>query len=492
MASVDPPATCPKCGSAELTQDPDVLDTWFSSWLWTFSPLGWPESTGDLRTFHPTSVLVTAADIIFFWVARMIMASYEFVGEPPFTEVIYTGLVRDAQGRKLSKSLGNSPDPMELMDEYGADALRFVLTMLTPTGADINFGEETVETGRNFCNKIWNATRLLFSNLQNVGLVFPPSDPSAMEDDLWPADDDRDAEAAFAGMYARAVGAALPAEERAPLTLEDEWLLHTLAEANAEYHAAMEARRLNDAAYAAYDCFWHEYCDWYLEAIKSRLHGDDLPAKRTALLVALFAHSVLLRMLHPFLPYITEELWASHLATGGYCMTTPMPRFSARAPFATAAERFSLAKDLVAAARNLRNEMGIAPGRRGTLVLRSGDGHRADLEAVAPYVEQLAKLESVSWSGVDQAKPEPSSATVVGEIEVFLPMAGLVDLDKERERLQKEREGVVRRLTAVQAKLENANFVSKAPAEVVQRERDLARDLEATLGKIDGQLSTLE
>jgi valyl-tRNA synthetase len=490
------PPRCGDCGADDLRQDDDVLDTWFSSWLWTFSPLGWPDRTSDLERFHPTTVMVTAADIIFFWVARMIMASYEFLGEPPFTEVVYTGLVRDGEGRKLSKSLNNSPDPMDIMDRFGADALRFVLVMLTPTGQDINFGDDTVEVGRNFCNKMWNATRLLFTHLDDSGLRFPAADPSAMVSDM-AADgvregDESDAALAFAELYRRAIGADLPEGDLGPLALEDRWMIHRVATAAQGLEAAFAARRLNDAAYAGYDCFWHEYCDWYLEAIKPRLRGEDAAARRTALLVALMVHGILLRLLHPFLPYITEELWSIHPATSGFCMVAPMPRFGDRAPFGAAAERFELARNLVTAARNLRSELGVPPGRRGDLILRGSPGRVVELEEIAARVEALAKMESVRVEPTSQTKPPQAVAAVVGDVEVFLPVAGLVDLEKEKARLAKERDAVARRLAGVQAKLGNANFVERAPSEVVERERELAVSLEETLAKIDGQVATLE
>jgi len=483
VVSIDPVTTCPGCGSDDVSQDNDVLDTWFSSWLWTFSPLGGPDDTEDLRRFHPTSVMVTGADIIFFWVARMIMASYEFRGEPPFTEVLYTGIVRDAKGRKLSKSLGNSPDPMDLMDKYGADALRFVLLMLTPTGQDINFGEESVETGRNFCNKIWNATRLVFSHLEGLGLEFPDADPASMARE-WRVTDDADA---FAGLYRAAFGAGPPAAEMAPLQLEDRWIVHRVLQTADQVHADLASRRLNDAAHAAYACFWHEFCDWYLEAIKARLHADDPAPKRTATLVALWVHGTLLRLLHPFLPYLTEELWESHPATAGYCMVAPMPRFAGDRPFATEAAAFELAKELVGAARNLRNEIGVAPGKRGRLVLVRGDDG-GQLASIRDLVERLAKMETVE---LGSGRPEQAVSTVVGDVEVHLPMGGLVDLDKERERLGKQRDEVQRRLGGVRGKLGNASFVERAPAEVVQRERDLEASLLETLEKLEQQIAAL-
>ena len=485
------PSACAQCGSTVLRQDEDVLDTWFSSWLWTFSPLGWPEDTEDLRRYHPTSTLVTGHEIIFFWVARMIMASYEFLGEKPFSEVVFTGIVRDKQGRKMSKSLGNSPDPIEIIEKYGADALRFVLLMLAPTGQDINFDEEMVETGQHFCNKIWNATRLLFSHLENAPIEFAAAEEKAMSADLsgdLPAGDDQ---AVFAELYRRVFGAPLPEGQWAPLQLEDRWILHETAEAARRVTAAVEARRLNDAARGVYDMFWKEYCDWYLEAIKPRLQGEDEAARRTALLVALTVHALLLRMMHPFLPNLTEELWELHPQTAGFVIIAPWPRAEHSLPWAEDAEHFALVKELVTSARNLRHQLDVPPGKRGKLVLQVEGDRRAVVEKLREHVATLAKMEEVvvSPSG---AKPERSVGAVVLDIEVYLPIDGLIDPEKETRRLRKEVEQTEKRLQGLRAKLSNENFVERAPAEVVQRQRELAGEVEETLEKLRRQLAALE
>jgi len=489
FVSVQTPEACPECGDKNLTQDNDVLDTWFSSWLWTFSTLGWPEQTPDLKKFHPTSVLVTGADILFFWVARMIMAGYEFLGEPPFTEVLYTGIVRDEKGRKLSKSLGNSPDPLELMDRYGADALRFALIMLTPTGQDINFTDETCETGRNFCTKIHNATRLLFGALEESGLVFGQADPAQMAATL-PGGDPDDAAAWFAGFFRASFGQDLPDAPVADLALEDRWMLHRLAEAAGRLEREMEARRLNDAAYAGYACFWNEFCDWYLESIKPRLRGEDEAARNTALLVALAVHGSMLRLLHPFLPYITEELWSRHPASAGFIVAAPMPSFSEASPFADDATRFELVREFVGAARNLRSELGVPPGKRGRMLL-AGEGDEDGLALITGQIEVLAKLETVELIKRGE-QPKQSVSAVVDRFECFLPLEGLIDLEKERERLDKERVQLEGRLRGVRAKLGNEKFTGRAPAEVVQRERDNEQSIQSTLEKLGRQIADLE
>ncbi len=485
------PAKCSTCAATELRQDEDVLDTWFSSWLWTFSPLGWPDETQDLKKYHPTSTLVTGHEIIFFWVARMIMASYEFLGEKPFSEVVFTGIVRDDKGRKMSKSLGNSPDPIEIIEKYGADALRFVLLMLAPTGQDINFGEEMVETGQHFCNKIWNATRLLFSNLETAGLAFPAADPSAMAKDLGADLPREDPDALFATLYLRVFGGALPSVALGPLQLEDRWILQELSDAAARVEAAVESRRLNDAARGVYEVFWKEFCDWYLEVIKPRMQGDDVADRNTALLVALTVHGILLRILHPFLPNLSEELWEHHPASAGFCMIAPFPSFGSPLPFQTEAERFLLVKELVGSARNLRHELKVAPGKRGRLLLRVPSSRLSEVGELASHIAVLAKMDEVEVAGPGE-KPERSVAAVVGEVEIYLPIEGLIDLKKEESRLRKEAEQAQGRLKGLRAKLGNENFLRRAPGEVIERQRALAAEVEETLRKLEQQLADLE
>jgi valyl-tRNA synthetase len=418
----------------------------------------------------------------------MIMAGYEFLDEPPFTEVLYTGIVRDEQGRKLSKSLGNSPDPLELMDRYGADALRFVLIMLTPTGQDINFSDETCETGRNFCTKIHNATRLLFGSLAESGLRFGTSDPERMTAELSPRDGE-DPDSWFGRFFAASCGQDLPGADTAPLELEDRWVLNRLAVAARRVDREMEARRLNDAAYAGYSCFWNEFCDWYLEAIKPRLRGGDAASRNTALLVALSVHAALLRLLHPFLPYITEELWSRHPVTSGFIVTAPMPSFERAVPLAGDAARFELIREIVGAARNLRSELGVPPGRRGRLLLASE--RPAELEGLAGPIATLAKLEEVEIIEPG-TQPRQSVSAVVQGHECFLPLAGLVDLEKERQRLDRERTRLEGRLQGIRAKLANEKFTSRAPEEVVARERENERAIVDTLEKLEQQIASLE
>jgi valyl-tRNA synthetase len=495
IVTVDTPTHCPACKSARLEQDPDVLDTWFSSWLWTFSPLGWPERTDDLARYHPNQVLVTAADIIFFWVARMIMASYEFLKEPPFTEVLFHGIVRDPEGRKLSKSLGNSPDPIDLIDTYGADALRCSLVMLTPTGQDIFFSEASLEVGRNFCNKIFQATKLVLGYWDEAGLpaeapAGATPDPARLELSSGRGWDDAPA-AALAGLWRDVFGGELPvALGDDDLTLEDRWMLGRLCVSAAECNEHYERRRLNDASSAAFSFFRHEFCDWYLEAIKPRLRDPE--QRQGAVLAAVLALGVSYKLLHPVMPFITEELWSWLPPSRGFLMVSPYPVCKGEAPFAGAQTAFAQVMEITGVLRNLRSELGVAPGRRGRGVLRVA--RPEDVVplrgAVAERIALLAKLEHVEvvHGGAD---PRPAGAGVAGQVEVFLPMEGLVDIDRERERLAKELAKMDGWIAGCRAKLANEKFVASAPAQVVQQQRDLLAENESTAEKLRERLAGL-
>ena len=479
ICATETPTVCPECGGAALTRDPDVLDTWFSSWLWTFSPLGWPDGTADMERFHPTSLLVTAADIIFFWVARMVMASYHFLGEPPFTEVLFTGIVRDGEGRKMSKSLGNSPDPIDLIDKYGADALRCSMVMLTPTGQDIFFSEQSLEVGRNFCNKIFQATKLVLnfwdqagyetSAGEGAGCDLAPAVAAAAADDL---------PGTVSAMWRAVFGSEPPVRpDSSGFRLEDEWILGRLCATVEEVNGNMERRRLNDAAYSAYNFFRHEFCDWYLEAIKPRLRDPD--QRGDALMIAMLNLGICYKLLHPVMPFITEELWSQLPPASGYLMTSRFPVCVGAAPFAARVERFSRLMEIVGVIRNLRTELGVQPGLRGRVVLRSPDaGLRAELESDSALISLLAKLEQVTVvSGGDD--PSPAGAGVAGAVEIFLPMAGLVDVEREMERLAAELQKVEGWILGARKKLSNENFVSRAPAEVVAQQREQLTENEA-------------
>ena len=489
ICTIETPTACPSCGAAGPVQDADVLDTWFSSWLWTFSPLGWPDGSEDLKRFHPTSVLVTGPDIIFFWVARMIMASYHFLDEAPFAEVVFHGIVRDDQGRKMSKSLGNSPDPIELMDKYGADALRMSMIMLTPTGQDVFFGEETLEVGRNFCNKVFQATKLVLGAWDETGLAAVAGGDGTCDFDAVTAAADRPA-AAAAELWRQVFGAEAPTEFRdEEIGLEDRWLLNRLAVVTAEVNANLERRRLNDAAYAAYNFFRHELCDWYLESVKPRLRDDDRRSEAACLAVAALGASY--KLLHPVMPFITEELWGQLPGSGGYLMTSTFPTAS-EPPFVADAARFQQLADVVSAVRSLRADLNVPPGRRGRAVLRPASRDQAAvLSADTEAIALLAKLEGVEVMFEGEA-PSPAGIGMAGTIEVFLPMAGLIDLAKERERLGKELSQVEGWIAGGHKKLSNEGFAARAPEDVVQREREQLAENEAKAETLRQRLSALD
>jgi len=501
IAAEAEPTGCPRCQEQDLVQDSDVLDTWFSSWLWTFSPLGWPDQTEDLERFHPTTVMVTAADIIFFWVARMVMASYEFLDEEPFSEVIFHGLVRDQQGRKMSKSLGNSPDPIELIDTYGADALRCSLVMLTPTGQDIFFSESSLEVGRNFCNKIFQATKLVLGAWDEASL---PGDPEADPEEprpsanadldlaalLGPFDSEANLAQGLGRLWQATFGNGMPCELRGEdIQLEDRWLLELLGRTASKCNLNMKRRRLNDATYVAFNFFRHELCDWYLEVIKPRLRDPE--RRETALVVAVLGLALSYKMLHPVMPFITEELWSWLPPARGFLMTSAFPTCPSGPFFPESRRRFEQVKEVVTVVRNLRNELGVPPGKRGHVILRAPGQLSESLSADADRIALLAKLEKVEvvTGGAD---PTPAGVGVAGPVEVFLLMTGLVDVAKERERLQKELAKIDGWLRGCRAKLDNQKFLANAPEEVIQRQRDLLAENEEKADTLRLRLEALQ
>ena len=450
------------------TQDPDVLDTWFSSWLWPFATMGWPEKTDTLARFYPTTDLVTGPDIIFFWVARMIMAGFEYMGELPFRNVYFTGIIRDKQGRKMSKSLGNSPDPLDLISKYGADALRFGVMRSAPLGADVLFDEKNVELGRNFCTKLWNAAR--FRQMQGG------SGPD---------------------------GHVTEAEIRPDLlTSDDRWILAKLDVAIAEVTTSLEEYRFSDAANALYRFFWSEYCDWYLEASKSALQSDDLAHRANTLAVVDYVFSHALRLFHPFLPFITEELWQGMgFATdmpakqgGETIMFAPWPKAftqEEREYFGlteAAAKEATDKYEVVNAGRGLRRDFNIASNKRVRFVLRRTSPlapHDRNVLAVLLNTESFEVVDG-TWAA---ASGTPTALTPLGEL--YLPLEGLVDVAAEKERLGKELSKVEAELEKVRAKLADENFAAKVPAKVLdehrQRERDWS-DKHAQLTKLRAAL----
>jgi valyl-tRNA synthetase len=421
-------------------QDPDVLDTWFSSWLWPFATMGWPEKTETLAKFYPTTDLVTGPDIIFFWVARMIMAGHEWMGELPFRNVYFTGIIRDKQGRKMSKSLGNSPDPLDLIAQYGADALRFGVMRSAPLGADVIYDEKNVELGRNFCTKLWNAAR--FRQMQG-GATEAEIDPRR-------------------------------------LTADDRWILMKLHAAIREVSTALEEYRFAEATSALHRFFWSEFCDWYLEAIKAALYGEDAELKANTLAVFDFVFAHTLRLFHPFLPFITEELWQGL----GYAAELPADRGGTTIMNAvwptplsddewhyfdldpSASELAQARYDTVTAGRALRRDFNLASSKKLRFLLRAA--LPAHDRAVVQLLLNADPLELVPLDWV--APPgTPSVLTPLGEL--FLPLAGHLEVAAERERLGKEIAKAEAELAKVRGKLADENFTAKVPATVLEEHR---------------------
>ncbi len=442
------PDKCPKCGGA-VRQDEDVLDTWFSSALWPFSTLGWPHKTDDLRYFDPNSVLVTGYDIIFFWVARMIFSGIEQMGMPPFHTVLIHGLVRDAQGRKMSKSLGNGVDPLEIIDQYGADALRFALTMGVSPGNDMRFSTEKVEAARNFANKIWNASRFVMMNL--------------------------DGHEELTGKT---------------LTLADPWILTRYQQAVREVTAHLEDYDLGLAAQKAYDFAWSEFCDWYIELAKSRLNGDDPAGKAAARAVLIHVLTGLLKLLHPFMPFITDAVYRNLPGTRGTIMSASWPMPQASYDFPNEAAQMEGIMDIIRAVRNLRAEMNVAVGKKAQLWLLPQAGWAQALDDAKPLFARLAWVSDTKlMDAVPQGEKLVSAVTPAAEL--YIPLGDLVDLDKERARLTKERDNLVAEIARAEAKLNNPGFTGKAPEALVNAERDKLEANRAMLETLKARIADM-
>jgi valyl-tRNA synthetase len=460
-AAVEDPSACPKCGGRDVQQDPDVLDTWFSSWLWPFSVFGWPEKTDDLKAFYPTHTLSTAPEILFFWVARMIMAGYEFMGEAPFTQVYVHATVRDKYGRKMSKSLGNGIDPLEVVRRYGADALRWTVLSAAAVGTDFNLDHEDLEAafspGRNVANKIWNAGRF---TLMSVG-----------EGPVKPV-----------------------AEVRADLELADRWILSRLQRATEDVTEGLERFRLHEVAEDLRAFFWGDLADWYLELVKTRLWGDEGEGSREAARATL-VHALdgVLRLLHPFVPFVTSALWERLPLPEGKrpeaLIVAPWPRTDDTLRDEEAESRLRALQELITSTRSLRKEYGVGEGDEVEVWLATDDAaFRRTVESEAPALSRLARVRRVLW---EQARDGTIGAHSVlsNGAELFLPLEGVIDLDRERERLAEEIGRLEGQVRASEGKLANEQFVRRAPVEVVEREREKARAQREQLSKLGEKLA---
>ncbi|HLL80981.1 MAG TPA: valine--tRNA ligase, partial [Ktedonobacteraceae bacterium] len=447
--------TCPHCDSADIHQDEDVLDTWFSSWLWPFSTLGWPEVTPDLLRYYPTSVMETGYDIIFFWVARMAMSGMHFLGTIPFHTIYLHGLVRDAKGEKMSKSKNNVIDPLEVMDQYGTDALRFTLATSSTPGNDMKLVPERIVGNRNFANKIWNASRFVLMTTAEVGGGVPALD--ALQ----------------------------------PRTLADRWILSRLAKLTESVTALIEDFQLGEAGRQVHDFFWADYCDWYVEIAKVQMQGDEAARRSTAGILRAVLDSSL-RLLHPFMPFVTEEVWqylyrTSEPDTANWpasaLIVAPWPRVNRAALDEDAEQQFGLLQEVITRIRDARNQMNVEPAHRIPVMLAAGD-FTAMLDAQAPLIEFLARTERPQSHVALAQKPEQAMSLLAGPVEVYLPLAGMLDISKELERLDKEIAQAQQEIARTQGKLANEAFVSKARPEVVEREREKLLAQEERLGKL--------
>jgi valyl-tRNA synthetase len=482
--SASPPAQpCRECGGTRWEQDPDVLDTWFSSWLWPFSTLGWPEQSDDLAAFYPTTLLISGYDILFFWDARMVMAGLEFTGRVPFETLYIHGMIQDELGRPMSKSLGNGIDPIEMIDKFGADAVRYSLCILATEGQDIRLSESKFEMGRNFANKLWNASRFVLMNLEGHA----------------------------------------PTTGELELELADRWILSRFQGRVRQTTRLLESLKYSEAARELYTFVWNEFCDWYLELVKERLKNPAGPGAATARAVLAYVLDGILRLLHPFLPFVTSEIRARLLETlGGIAVTLELQSTTrgrgvgrirgalagpvAPAPFLAvegwpvaelkrsdddAETQMGILQGVVSAIRNIKGEMRVPPGIVGTALIRAEElASQAILQTHAEYIRTLASLEGIEIAP-DLTKPPASGAAVVAGMEIYLPLAGLIDLGVEHDRLGREAERLRRTLRGAEAKLANPQFMDKAPAEVVAREREKRDEIRDRLQKVEDLLAQL-
>jgi len=469
IVSKTPPSKCPDCGGKDIKQDEDVLDTWFSSWLWPFSTLGWPKKTPDLDYFYPTNTLVTAQEIIFFWVARMIMAGYFCMDKPPFTKVYIHGTVRDITGKKMSKSLGNIIDPLDIIDKYGTDALRYTLVTATAIGQDVFLSEERFTAGRNFANKLWNATRYILSTAASSELRGVSSSSQL-------------------------------ATPNSQLSVADRWILSKLQGTIGRVTKALDGMLFNDAATALYDFLWHDFCDWYVEASKVSLaqtsdvrHQTSEKERAATLSVLVHVLETSLRLLHPVMPFITETLWQQLTGQTTSIMVAPWPKAAKKLMDPDAEEQFERFKAVVTSIRTTRAELNVPNDRKTPVVWVISkdvatrhffDNHKALLQALA-QVSEVAALE-------DFHKQKDATTAVLDGVEVVIPLGGLIDVQKETQRLQQRVTELTNHLARTDARLRDPQFTEKAPPEIIEQTRNQRAQIHETLKKVSEYLSVLQ
>ncbi len=437
--------TCPKCGSSNLQRETDVLDTWFSSGLWPFSTLGWPDDTKELKTFYPTSVLITSFDILFFWVARMIMMGGHFMDEIPFKDVYLHALVRDANGHKMSKSKGNVLDPLIVMDKFGTDAFRFTLTAFAAQGRDIRISEDRIEGYRHFINKIWNASRFALMHV---------------------SDDN-------------------PKINYAELSLLNKWILSRASKTIEQYQKALDNFFFNEAASLVYQFTWHEFCDWYMEWVKPALYGDDPVQKEQTKAVLLAVMEIILKLLHPITPFISEEIWHALPGERDFLMLESFPKVDKDHQSDDVEETVTLLMGVIGGIRNIRSEMQIHPSAQITAIITcANNDKRQRMEQHRASISGMTKADDLQIMASGEC-PKGAASYIYEDIEIFVPMSGLIDTERELQKLKKEKEKIAAQLKRTEGKLANDKFLANAPDEIINKEKAKANDLKATMAKID-------
>ena len=456
IVAKEKPEAC-KCGCTVLKQDEDVLDTWFSSALWPFSTLGWPHNTEELEYYYPTNVLVTGYDIIFFWVVRMAFAGMFCMNEKPFDHVLIHGLVRDSQGRKMSKSLGNGIDPLEVIDQYGADALRFMLVTGNSPGNDMRFYMERVEAARNFANKLWNASRFVFMNIDEE--IMNGVTRESVEDNL---------------------------------TIADKWIISRANNVVKEVIDNMDKFDLGIAAQKIYDFAWTEYCDWYIEIVKPRLYGDDVEAKKAALYTLTYVLETILKLLHPYMPFITEEIYTYLPTVEGSIVIAQWPHYKEEDNMASEEEMMELAMDGIRNIRNARAEMDVPPSKKAKVIIVPAEGKKSAVEATKEYFVTLASASMVEIAETEENIPEDAVSVVINGAKIFIPLDELVDFEKEKERLTKEKAKLEGEIKRVNGKLSNQGFLAKAPESLVNEEKAKKEKFEEMMKSVLERLENIE
>jgi len=450
VVAKEEPKTCPKCGHNKFRQDEDVLDTWFSSWLWPFSTFGWPGETEDLEYFLPTNLLVTGPDIIYLWVARMIMATLEFKDKIPFDTVLLHGMVRDEKGVKMSKSLGNSPDPLDIIENVGADALRFSIIFASPKGHDSYYSNSILETGRNFANKIWNAYRFILMNVEKIE--------------------------------------GLPKRDELKLELADKWIYSRLNEVIAETQKNYESLRFNDAANILMDFIWKEFCSWYLELSKDRIYNEeDKQAQLTAKYILLDILQKSMRLLQPIMPFIAEEVWQGikHFfpMEEETIVLAAFPQHNKSMINEKIDREMNLIQEAITAIRNLKKQVNLSPALEINVTVKVAETEQTELlKKYQNYFLKLAKVSNIEL-GIDISKPKSSIAAVVQNIEIYLPLEGLIDLDAEKAKLEKQLLKLEKEFQKINSKLSNNKFLANAPESIIKKEREKYKEVKTKADK---------